>query len=108
MFLFQALEMFLSNFTFHLLDTIFVCHLWGLKVRDCDSKSNMNSFRKYQVNFNSKLFFTDFTREVALRYDRDLGDLINVTAFDKRLKRYQNVDIHVNTMDNASHPLFKL
>lgn len=106
--LFQALEMYLSNFTFQLLDTIFICHLWGLKLQDSDSNSQMNTFRSYQVNYNTKVFFTHFTRELALRYDRDLGELINVKAYDRKFKIYQAVDVYVKNADHASRPLFKV
>lgn len=96
---FQALEMHLADFTFHLLDTIFLCHLWGLK-----SQGSIPNTRIMQSMINKKIFFTFHVRELAIRYDNDLGDLLNV---DSRLKFAWNFNIrlHVNPVNESVQQL---
>jgi Glycosyl-transferase for dystroglycan len=97
----QALEMHLADYTFHLLDTIFLCHLWGLKFLQ---KSYIPSPRKQQSFINKKIFFTFHVRELAIRYDTDLGDLHKVGGNFKFLWDFK-IGVHVNPPNESVRAL---
>jgi hypothetical protein len=100
--------MHLANFTFNLLDTVFLCHLWGLRTKSCSNKSSQDRFRSSQVALNSKAFYTYFTRELAIRYDTDLGELINITAYNRRFKKLLAVDVRVLKPDKSSRRRYRV
>ncbi|CAB3387036.1 Hypothetical predicted protein [Cloeon dipterum] len=65
----QALEMQLKEYRFFLLDTIFLVHVNGTKINHANT----------QVN---KQILTHHLRELSLRYDEYLEDLIELYPFD--------------------------
>jgi hypothetical protein len=100
----QALEMHLADYTFHLLDTIFLCHLWGLKFLQ---EGSISSARKQQTMINKKIFFTFHVRELAIRYDTDLGDLHKVDDRYKFLWNF-NIGLHVNPINETVQQLLAI
>jgi len=95
--------MHLADYTFHLLDTIFLCHLWGLKFLNKNS-SSIPSTRKQQSIINKKIFFTFHVRELSIRYDTDLGDLLKVGDNYKFLWEF-NIGLHVNPVNETVRTL---
>nr|CAD7576973.1 unnamed protein product [Timema californicum] len=61
---FQSYEMFLNQWTFCVLDNVFLVH-WGFQ-----QLSQHSAWRTEQINKNNKLL-ADFFREMAVRYDAD-------------------------------------
>lgn len=74
--IFQAYEMALAGYSFYLLESIFLCHIWGLQHKN----STVNSQRKTETSMNMRFFSTSHVRELAARYD---SDKFNVLRFQK-------------------------
>ncbi|XP_065346088.1 beta-1,4-glucuronyltransferase 1-like [Cloeon dipterum] len=79
----QAYETALAGYTFHLLDGIFLNHVWGLQ-----SRSMQDFARKREASKNYIFFTSVHARELAARYD---SDKFNVLAMQKQGKRNYNV-----------------
>jgi len=62
--------MHLSGYEFYVLDTIFLCHLWGIF-----NSRNHSKKRNQEVDFNTKMFNTFYVRELAVKYDTDLSEV---------------------------------
>jgi len=89
--------MHLAEYTFFLIDSIFLCHLWGIKRR----KPGRN-LRSRQVSYNTKIFFTYHASELAVRYDTDLGDLLSTITNNNRFHRILNIGVHVKPTNKSN------
>jgi hypothetical protein len=81
--------MFLANYKFYLLDTVFLSHLWGF------TKRKVPYWRLMQSYHNSRIFFTFHARELSVRYDKDVQAIIKKypqTKFPTQLEIHVNAD----------------
>ncbi|XP_059481228.1 beta-1,4-glucuronyltransferase 1-like [Neocloeon triangulifer] len=81
----QAYEMSLAGYSFHLLDSIFLSHVWGLKRK---TAVESNTERKIETQMNTRFFSSVHVRELAARYDSDRH---NILRYQKRSNKNYNI-----------------
>jgi len=67
----------LAGYEFFMLDTIFLCHLWGVV-----QTRNHTEKRRSEAFTNTRLFNTYYYRDLSVKYDVDMS-----TVFKKWAKR---------------------
>jgi Glycosyl-transferase for dystroglycan len=69
--------MALAGYSFYLLESIFLCHVWGLQHKNI----TVTSQRKTETSMNMQFFSTSHVRELAAKYD---SDKFNVLHYQER------------------------
>lgn len=64
--------MALASYSFYLLESIFLCHVWGLQHK----LNTVTSQRKTETSMNMQFFSSSHVRELAARYDSDKFNIL--------------------------------